>query len=49
MAILSVQNVSKTYASHALFDDLSITFQPNERVGLVGPNGAGKTTLLRIL
>ncbi|MBU1049733.1 ABC-F family ATP-binding cassette domain-containing protein, partial [Candidatus Bipolaricaulota bacterium] len=47
--ILSVQNVSKTYASHALFDDLSITFQPNERVGLVGPNGAGKTTLLRIL
>lgn len=49
MAILSVQNVSKTYSSHALFDELSITFQPNERVGLVGPNGAGKTTLLRIL
>jgi len=49
MAILSVQNVSKAYAAHALFDDLSITFQPNERVGLVGPNGAGKTTLLRIL
>jgi ABC transport system ATP-binding/permease protein len=49
MAILSVQNVSKAYSSHALFEDLSITFQPNERVGLVGPNGAGKTTLLRIL
>lgn len=49
MAILSVRNLSKAYASHALFDDLSITFQPNERVGLVGPNGAGKTTLLRIL
>ena len=49
MAILSVQSVSKAYASHALFDDLSITFQPNQRVGLVGPNGAGKTTLLRIL
>lgn len=49
MAILSVRNLSKTYSSHALFDNLSITFQPNERVGLVGPNGAGKTTLLRIL
>ena len=49
MAILSVQNVSKAYSAHALFEDLSITFQPNERVGLVGPNGAGKTTLLRIL
>ena len=49
MAILSVRNLSKTYASHPLFEDLSITFQPNERVGLIGPNGAGKTTLLRIL
>ena len=49
MAILSVQNLSKAYSAHALFEDLSITFQPNERVGLVGPNGAGKTTLLRIL
>ena len=49
MAILSMQNVSKAYASHALFDDLSITFHPGERVGLIGPNGAGKTTLLRIL
>ena len=49
MAILSVRNLSKTYASHTLFSDLSITFHPNERVGLIGPNGAGKTTLLRIL
>ena len=49
MAILSVRNLRKTYAAHTLFEDLSITFQPNERVGLVGPNGAGKTTLLRIL
>jgi len=49
MAILSVRNLSKTYGAHTLFEDLSITFQPNERVGLVGPNGAGKTTLLRIL
>ncbi|MCK5247657.1 ABC-F family ATP-binding cassette domain-containing protein, partial [Candidatus Bipolaricaulota bacterium] len=49
MAILAVRNLSKTYASHPLFENLSITFQPNERVGLIGPNGAGKTTLLRIL
>jgi ABC transport system ATP-binding/permease protein len=49
MAILALRNVSKTYASHTLFEDLSLTFQPGERVGLIGPNGAGKTTLLRIL
>jgi len=48
-AILAVRDLSKTYASHDLFDRLSITFHEEERVGLIGPNGAGKTTLLRIL
>ncbi len=49
MAILSVRDLSKSYGSHDLFEALSITFQPDERVGLIGPNGAGKSTLLRIL
>ena len=48
-AILAVRDLSKTYASHDLFDRLSITFHEEERVGLIGPNGTGKTTLLRIL
>ena len=48
-AILAVRDLSKTYASHDLFDRLSLTFHEDERVGLIGPNGAGKTTLLRIL
>jgi len=48
-AILAVRDLSKTYASHDLFDRLSLTFHEEERVGLIGPNGAGKTTLLRIL
>ncbi len=48
-AILAVRDLSKTYAAHALFDHLSLTFHDGERVGLIGPNGAGKTTLLRIL
>lgn len=49
MAILAVRDLCKTYASHDLFDRLSLTFHADERVGLIGPNGAGKTTLLRIL
>ena len=48
-AILAVRDLSKTYASHDLFDQLSLTFHEEDRVGLIGPNGAGKTTLLRIL
>ena len=49
MALLAVRNLEKTYASHTLFERLSLTFHAGERVGLIGPNGAGKSTLLRIL
>ena len=49
MALLAIRDLSKTYSSHTLFDQLTVTFQPDERVGLIGPNGAGKSTLLKIL
>jgi ATP-binding cassette subfamily F protein uup len=49
MALLAARDLSKTHASIPLFERLSITFHPGERVGLIGPNGGGKTTLLKIL
>jgi ATPase subunit of ABC transporter with duplicated ATPase domains len=49
MALLAARDLSKTHASIPLFERLSITFHPSERVGLIGPNGGGKTTLLKIL
>ncbi len=49
MALLAARDLGKTYASHTLFERLSIAFQPGEHVGLIGPNGAGKSTLLKIL
>ncbi len=48
-SMLSVENISKSYGSQTLFEDLSFRINRRERIGLVGRNGHGKTTLLRII
>ena len=47
--LLSIREVTKSYSAYPLFDKLSLSVEPNERLGVIGPNGAGKSTLLRIL
>ncbi len=47
--LLSCRNLSKSFSSRPLFENLSFGLFENERTGLIGPNGAGKSTLLKIL
>ncbi len=47
--MISIQNVKKRYGRQILFDDLTISFLPGQRIGLIGANGSGKTTLLRLI
>jgi len=47
--LLSCQNLSKSYGSRPLFENLSFGLFEGERTGLIGPNGTGKSTLLKIL
>src|SRR6185503_8965474 len=37
------------YGERLLFEDLSHTVGPHDRIGLVGSNGSGKSTLLKII
>ena len=47
--MLSVASLTKNYGSQVIFDAISFTVGPGERIGLVGRNGSGKTTLLRLI
>jgi len=47
--LVSLENVSKAYATTVVLDGVSLGVAAGERTGVVGRNGGGKTTLLRIL
>ncbi|HOF34157.1 MAG TPA: ABC transporter ATP-binding protein [Spirochaetota bacterium] len=48
MDFLIFENISKSYGSNKVIDNLSIAVQKGEIFSLLGPSGCGKTTLLRI-
>lgn len=43
------QNVSYVARGTTILDQMSLTIEPGEKIGIVGPSGSGKTTLLRLL
>lgn len=45
MALLEVHGLIKDFGGLRANDDISITMERGELIGLIGPNGAGKTTL----
>jgi ATP-binding cassette subfamily F protein 3 len=47
--MLKVENLTKSYGTNTLFQEVTLNINQGERVGLVGRNGHGKTTLLRII
>ena len=47
---IEYQNIRFHYGKDkGVIEDLSLTIQPGEKVGLVGPSGAGKSTLVNLL
>ncbi len=39
----------KAHNEKVILDDVSMSFYPGAKIGVVGPNGAGKSTILRIM
>ena len=46
---LDVQNLTKSFGAHVLFEDISFSIAEGQRVGLIAQNGLGKSTLLSVI
>lgn len=49
MKALELKNLSKSFGSLQVLQDISIAFEAGERRAIIGPNGAGKTTLFNVI
>lgn len=45
----AVENISFSYGSEKILDDLSLTIEPGKVTGISGKSGSGKSTLLKLL
>jgi branched-chain amino acid transport system ATP-binding protein len=49
MSLLKVDHVTMQFGGLTAVNDLSLSMEPGELVGLIGPNGAGKTTVFNVI
>jgi len=47
--VLSIKNLTKKYGEFTALNNLSLSLNAGQILGLIGPNGAGKTTTIKIL
>jgi simple sugar transport system ATP-binding protein len=49
VAVLELENISKHFGAIHAVNDVSLSLEPGEVVGLMGDNGAGKSTLVKMI
>jgi ATP-binding cassette ChvD family protein len=47
--IYTMRRLRKAHGDKVILDDVTLSFLPGAKIGVVGPNGAGKSTVLRIM
>src|SRR6202012_2642183 len=47
--IYTMKKVRKAHGDKVILDDVTMSFFPGAKIGVVGPNGAGKSTILKIM
>ena len=49
MPLVSAYDLSVSYGTDLIFENLNLDIHERARIGIVGPNGGGKTSLLRVI
>jgi len=47
--MINIENLTKSFGGHTLFESVSFRLNSRERLGIVGRNGHGKTTLFKLI
>src|SRR5690625_5539666 len=47
--IYTMYKARKAVGEKLILDDVTMSFYPGAKIGMVGPNGAGKSTILKIM
>ena len=49
MSLVRLNQVTKSYDPYLILDEVSLSIEHSDRIGLIGKNGTGKTTLIEII
>ena len=47
--LIDIEHLSKSYGKNKVLEDISVSFEGGNIIGLLGPNGSGKTSLIKIM